>query len=255
MRRNVLRLSLHDIHRRYKAGESVKALADKAGCTRFRVNRILDDAGIVRRGSAAANRLMVSKRSSAENTRNTKAAHNAVRGRRQSEQHRCKIAATREQRQLGVSGSERELVSLLSAQGLSVTCQKAVGRYNVDVAIDAARIAVEVFGGHWHTCRRHSERFRKRCDYLLDRGWLPVILWVTGDYPLGSGAVNYLVALTQAGSGDEAGRRQEHVLRGDGKPTGVGKCKLDYRAAVGGDKTGEHTRGADGRFANKAIRM
>lgn len=257
MERRSDRVALDDsaICDRYIAGETEQALARAFGVSRSAIKRRLINAGIIRRTMSEAHRLRASKMTASERSAQAAAAHDAVRNRRQTDEHRCKIALTNEVRQHNVSRIDRRCAALLEARGVACIINKAVGRYNVDVALTESRIAVEVFGGHWHTTGRAARRFRKRFDYIIDSGWLPVVVWVTPDCPLESGAIKYIIALAERLSLDESLRTQEHVIRGDGQPTGIGKSQLDYRAVIGGDKTGELVRSDDGRFSNQAVRM
>jgi len=295
MIRKLTAIKADNFARRYKAGESVKDIAEAFGCGKTTVYRLLTVVGIVigrdktnpdldaiRRlfldgcGShAIAKHLGVDR--STINTRllrmgftpktfsqsmrrymtnigasgrqrMTTAAHDAVRGSSQSDEHRCKIAATREARQTHVTRIERICLDMLVARGFDCVAQKAVGRYNVDVAITEPPVAVEIFGGYWHGAGSHAAIFRKRFDFLLDSGWCPVIIWVNRDYPLEVGAIDYIVALAERLRFDKSIGRQEHVMLGNGKAASAGKNNLDYRAAVGGDKSGDLVRGEDGRF-------
>ncbi|KKK88099.1 hypothetical protein LCGC14_2746580 [marine sediment metagenome] len=276
MRRKLSDVQARDLRRRYEGGESELSLSKSFGVARGGVRRYLLRGGIRIRSISEANKLRMARLSPAERSALTSAAHAAIRKlteRRKSrgyeiapsgsdgraihgsEEHRCKIAVTREKRQRGISPEERKMDVALRRRGLHTTLQKAVGRYNIDVAVAEGRIAVDVFGGHWHASGRHAGRFRKRLNYIADKGWLPIIVWITGDYPLQRKAVDYIVSLSKRRCAGEAFTRQEHVIRGDGEPTGIGKSNLDYRAAVGGDKTGDLVRGEDGRFTNQAVWM
>lgn len=248
-------LDIKTLCKSYLAGESAQALARRLNVSRPTINRRLLKAGIKIRSRSAACLLRTSKMTAAERSAQAAAAHDAVRGRRQTEEHRCKIALTNEVRQHNVSQTDRLCAEMFLARGFACKINKAVGRYNIDVALTEYRIAVEIFGGNWHTAGRHAKRFRKRFDCIIDAGWLPVVIWVSRDYPLESGAIEYVTTLMQNAALDESLRTQEHVIRGDGQPTGIGKSQLDYRAVIGGDKTGELVRGEDGRFSNQAIRM
>jgi len=210
-------LNIQDISKRYLAGESEQKIAKSLGVSRSVIARRLAEAGIRRRTESEIRKLMWKKiTSSTERKRLMSAAHAAIRDVTQSEEHRCKIAITREQRQIGIERAERILADKLRKYGLTITLQKAIGRYNVDIAIHEGSIAVEIFGGHWHGHGRHAARFRKRFDYLLNSGWLPIIIWVTKHFPLELKAIEYLVSLAKRRSSGESFRCQEHVIRGDG---------------------------------------
>lgn len=219
-------IDINKLVRLYKSGVSQKELANRFKIARTAILPRLLHAGVVIRGRIEANRLMSRKRTTEQNIANTRAAHNAVRGCRQSEEHRCKIALTRELRGLGISRIERKILDGLVARGFQCTAQRAVGRYNIDVTINEPPIAVEIFGGHWHSSGRHAARHRKRIDYLLNRGWTVVCIWVTIDYPIEDGCFEYLVSTAKKLSGDKSSRCKEYMIRGDGQLSAIGKNKL-----------------------------
>jgi len=190
-------IDLDDLRRRYLQGQTKASLASRAGVDRNTIHRCLKKMGVPVRGPAEANLLRMRALSAAERQKLTAAAHEAVRGKRQSSEHRAKVARTREIKQVGVSRIEIKLMRSLRARGLSCTAQKAVGRYNIDVAINSPPIAVEIFGGGWHSKGRAAARFRQRTNYLLNRGWTPVFIWVLRNYPLERGAIDYVVTLAE----------------------------------------------------------
>jgi len=255
MARKLSDAQARDVCRRYVEGESELSLSKVFAVARGGIRGYLLRGGVSIRTISEANKIRMARLTPAERLALTAPAHSAVRGKAQSKEHRRKIAATRERLELGVSPGEKRLAHWLRRRGFHSVLQKAIGPYNIDVALEESRVAVDVFGGNWHAGGRHAARFRKRFDYISDRGWIPVIIWITGDYPLQREAIDYIVTLAKRGNASKAPGCQEHVIRGDGKPTGIGKSNLDYRAVVGGDKTGDLVRGHDGRFTNEAIRM
>jgi len=248
------RLNVPDFSHDYLAGESLLAISKKLGISRPTVKQRLIQAGIAIRDGSAAQSIRSARMTPDERRRNAAHAHAAVRGIAQTEEHRCKIALTRELRQCGITRSERLLAAALRSRGISISPQKAIGRYNIDVAIDKCCIAVEIFGGNWHASGRHAGRFRKRCDYILDRGWLPVIIWVTKDYPLESSVVDYIVTLTERCCRGESLGRQEQVIRGDGHSTPV-KHNPHNGAVIRTHESFYGPRGEYGRFPKQTIRV
>lgn len=216
----------HRVVERYAAGESVNALAASLGVTRAYVGRVLDDAGVERRGSAGANRLMMQTRTPEENRRNAAAAHQAVRGRKRSIAERSKGAQTRERLQTHVSDHERWLAEQLRQRGLDVVPQKAVGPYNVDVA--TGTVAVEVFGGGWHAYGMHRARGPERLRYILDQGWNLVIVWTSASrWAFTDAATDYIVAFAEEASRNPSMRGEYRVIWGDGKPAPADSLDVD----------------------------
>lgn len=232
-----------EIAARYLAGTPIQTLATDNGVSADVITLRLDREGVKRRDRHEVALLRASQTPPEVRSRNAEAAHAAVRGRRHPFEEQCQRAATREARELGVSRIERMTRRLLEERGFSTCVQKAVGPYNIDVAINEPPIAVEIFGGHWHTAGRHAARFRKRTDYLIDSGWIPVFIWVTRDYPLELGAIEYVVSLAEQMRRGEPVRRQEHMIRGDGQPSAVGECHLNNRPVIPGPQPRDDTSG------------
>jgi hypothetical protein len=90
-------------------------------------------------------------------------------------------AETRFRRSLGVSGYERQIAGLLLAAGYEVVHQLPVGPYNIDLALPACSIAVEVNGGYWHAYGRHLARRNRRLKQIFDEGWSCCEIWVGHD--------------------------------------------------------------------------
>lgn len=219
----------------YIDGTSENAISKQLGIERIVVHKVLVDHCIPTRSVAEANRQMMLNRSPEENRRNTEAAHLAAKGKRRSPETKKKIALARERNVSGASVYESILAEKLMAKGLEVALQKAVECYNIDIAIPEFSIAVEVFGGHWHSYGRHARRFSERFNLLLDRGWIPVIVWISNGI-LTDGCVDYIVSLCDASRLDQTTGRCEHVIYGNGKPSAIGDSKFNYGSIVGSDE-------------------
>lgn len=216
----------------YRDGASCKAVATRFGISRPTIASILVRRGIPVRGRSEASFLRMARTSPERRREITQAAHAAVRGVPHSEEHRAKLARTRQARRFKISPVETELCEMLKAKGLDPIQQLAMGRYNVDVALEESSIAVEVFGGHWHASGAHAARYRERTDYILDRGWLPVMLWVTKAFPLTVAAADYLVTLHESRRLHEPVDRQEKVIRCDPHNGTVVECEPTSRPVV-----------------------
>jgi Zn-dependent peptidase ImmA (M78 family) len=196
----------------YVAGKSENNIALDRNVSRNVVRRILLKNGIIIREQIEANRLMMSSRTAEMNAINVAPAHNAVRGRKHSFEHRCKIAKTRELRAIQGSGYEVALGMMISNDFVP---QKAIGVYNCDFASNT--IAVEVHGGNFHSFGRHAERSIKRINYILDSGLNMVIVWIDKRvHPLTVGCADYITAFSNLASSDPTIRGQYRVIWGDG---------------------------------------
>ena len=243
-----INIDIDNLIRLYELGESEKALAEKFGVSRTVIRPRLIENGIKPRNRSEAMYVRMSRTSKEERARLTAASHAAIRGTHHSFERQCKTAISRERSQSWIGRGERICLDMLRTHGLDGVPQKAIGPYNVDIAIDSPSIAVEIFGGHWHTCDEHASRFRKRTDYILNAGWAVIIIWVTRNYPLERGAIEYIVALSKKLSGGKPMRRQEHVIRGDGKFTAVGERKLNGLPPIHGPQP---TDNITGRFISR----
>lgn len=212
-----------EVVRLYESGMSELAVSKSIGMSRDGVRRVLLAAGVKIRNRSEASYLRMSKLSKEERLVLAKAAHSSVRGVSHSEEQRAKVTLTRERLGSCTGEEEKRFAELLIARGIAVVPQKAIGRYNVDLGITESSIAVEIFGGHWHAAGDHAARHRKRIDYLLDRGWLPIIVWVTTNYPIADRAVDYVVTVHKTRRSRKPKRSEEHVIRGDGEGGPVSK--------------------------------
>jgi G:T-mismatch repair DNA endonuclease (very short patch repair protein) len=244
-RRSSLTIAEADVLGRYEAGESEQAIARSAGCTRDSIREILTRHGVSARGRRAAGLIRAAKLSPEQRLALAEAAHAAVRGVPQSREHRLKIARSRERNRSVRTPIEDLLAANLRAFGIETSPQKAIGPYNVDVALTRSSIAVEVFGGHWHGSGHHAARHRQRFDDLIDWGWLPIVVWVTAKFPLSDAAIDYIVAWHQRRCRGETGGRQEHVIRGDGEGGPIGDGQPHGVPLVAGPKGRQNTRRND----------
>ena len=153
-------------------------------------------------------------------------------------------ALTRQERILGQSPAERELIDLLNGLDIPSVPQRAMGPYNIDVAVEVPRVAVEVFGGGFHCFGHHLARHVRRTKYLLNRGWTVVIVWVDlRRYPLGIGCAKKIKALVDLIGEQPPSRGEYRVIRGNGKSPPVAERYLNTQTfieALGGGDDAAH---------------
>jgi len=236
-------IDTNNLYRIYQSGALLIDIAKQFGISWDCVRQRFIRAGLPLRSISESHRIAASRVSQEERSRRVAAAHNAIRNKRQSFEHRCKIALTREQKGLGISRIERRCLYFLEERGFKCIAQKAIGSYNVDIAITKPPITVEIFGGHWHASGRHADRFRKRIDYILNAGWHPIIVWVTRDYPFEIGVIKYIVSVAEKLSSNKSIRRQEHMIRGDGELTSIGKRKFNNLPIISSSQTRDKATG------------
>lgn len=222
----------------YADGASENELAKMHDTSRMTITNILRRHGVRRRSNADANRLMMAGRTPEENARNSAAAHDAVRGVAWDWDRRC---ANAQKRHGTVPAYATELLyaAWLRLRGLQVVHQHAIGPYNCDLTIPAARVAVEIFGGNWHGTGKHAGMFAERAQYILDQGWLLVIVWVDqAKQRLGEASADYIVSLVEQARRDPSLRGQHRVVWGDGEVVATGGRQLDEFATVPAHRSG-----------------
>lgn len=234
MSRKVTNLDTSDLLKRYCAGESEKHLAECFGHSRNVIRRILTENGVAPRNRSEGMLARMKRTPPEERQRLASRAHAAVRGVRRTRKELLQRARTREAKRLGTDKSERLLESWLQERGITCMPQKAIGPYNVDLAIAEPPIAVEGFGGRWHVYNRYRSRFLRRAKHIRRAGYTQVIIWNDAKGRLDTGAADYIVALVQSLSKGESAPREQHVIWGNGKTTTRGSKKLNYGAIIAG---------------------
>lgn len=197
----------------YLSGETEQNISKRLKVSRPVIKRRLSEIGI-RRTLSEARALMWKSISNSEKVRLLSFPHDAVRGRRQTEKHRHKLAISREKNVVCLGKYERIITNKLKSEGLTVIPQKAFGRYNIDIAIHEGSIAVEVVNSHWNAGRINS--FRQKSKYIINSGWLPIFIWISKASPLKDCAIKYLVALSKTRSLGKSLRSEEIMIWGDG---------------------------------------
>jgi hypothetical protein len=215
----------NDLVDRYVKGESIPILAEHFEVSRGVIERFLDSQGVARRNRSEARRNDWARMSAVQRSNQVAAAHNAVRGMvRGSEDLRKKALA--KERTGRMTPAERQLQLWLTDRGIATVPQQAIGPYNCDLG--AFPVAVEVYGGQWHTSGRAAARSEKRFRYILDEGWSVEIVWVDGIYyPLTETAADDVAAFYKLCQRSPAQRGQYRVVRGTGQLFAAGRTDLD----------------------------
>ena len=210
----------------YADGASENELAKIHDTSRVAIASILRRNGVQRRSVADANRLMMADRTPEENARNSEAAHDAIRGTVKSQEKLCEYARRRHGT-IPANATELLYAAWLRLRGFKVVHQHAVGPYNCDLTIPAVGVAVEIFGGNWHGHGKHAATFAERAQYILDQGWLLVIVWVNQrEKRLSEASADYLAALIEQARRDPSLRGQYRVIWGDGQVVPTEGCQL-----------------------------
>jgi very-short-patch-repair endonuclease len=120
--------------------------------------------------------LRMSKLNDEERKRLTNAAHESLRGKKQPLTQKLNRARTAERNQK-LSKLEIKFVEAFREAGVEIAPIHAVGIYCIDIAIPAAKIAVEIHGGNWHLSAKKQRQDALKLFALSRKGWLVIYLW------------------------------------------------------------------------------
>lgn len=149
---------------------SVLTIARELGCSRPTVVKALLALGLVPRDSSAANAIRMAREGVGGRSRLTAAAHAAVRGTKRADADLERRAAGKALRPK-LSAVERIFLAAFHRVGLRPVPQYAVGKFNVDFAFPAQRVAVEVDPGRWHSTPRKVAQDTAKRAHLEAVGW------------------------------------------------------------------------------------
>jgi very-short-patch-repair endonuclease len=206
-------LPMDDIIRAYQSGATELALARQYDVARGTITNRLVAAGVPRRGLSEATRIASAAMTKEQRKARAAAAHAARRAGRISDLEKRRNALRKERLGNFDSQGEQALYSWIWNLGERPTVQRAIGPYNVDMAV--LPVAVEVLGGGWHATKsEHSER----TPYILDAGWHLVMVWdYEGASALGPGAADYVVAFADEVRRNPPATCQYRVITGQGE--------------------------------------
>jgi lambda repressor-like predicted transcriptional regulator/very-short-patch-repair endonuclease len=137
-----------------------------------------------------------------------------------------------------VGRHERELMQALQGHGLAVTPQRAIHTYNLDLALDVDRVAVEILTSG--TSKAHATRHREKAESLINRGWAVVWVLVTDPEQV-AGCAEDVIALLDLFRREPAARGQDWVIRRDGESAIPRGLKGEHRSAVLATRERLHT--------------
>lgn len=203
---------------------SVKAIAEKFNVSRCVVVRILNENGIQQPNRSEGMYTRMRNTSALERKKLTESAHNAVRGKRQTLDHRIKVANTRSVVRYDhlIGRGEKELKKLLEERGIKPYWQAPIEAYNVDFLINGC-VAVELTTESSSRFTRNAQqihRFKKLAEHNIR------VLGISFDAVESlAGNLDQIIADINILSSDKTPIRQHRVVR----------CRLENTAIVRND--------------------
>lgn len=143
---NKINLPVDDIQSMYEDGQSENAISKHFGVSRNVIRKRFLELGINPRSQSESEKLKWRQMDEKTRSNQVKNAHDAVRGSVKTMASKISLAKAREKLKYDhlIGFGELEFCELLTNRGIDFTHQKAIGPYNVDVAI--GNIAVELTG-------------------------------------------------------------------------------------------------------------
>lgn len=206
----------------YLSGQSEQSLAQEVGVGRGAIRTFLIKHGVQPRDRSAALTTRMANATPDERQAWSAAAHKAVRGKKRTVTELTKRAATKERSTHWIGRWEQELADELIRRRLPIATQKAVGPYNIDIALGHLAVEVHSNGSHPHT------RDGQRIVYLTNRQWLVVYVHTYGGVNIPVVA-DYLCALHEETQRNPTLIGEYRVVRGSGEILPFSRRDLDHR--------------------------
>ncbi len=198
----------------------MKQLADECGVSRTPLRNRLEERGVQIRGKSDAERVKWAgiKKSRRRVQRQCGAAWEAVRGRVVTWDEKVRRARTAYEKALRIAPDEVKLADAIRRRRtrLLVEHQFPVGAYNLDLALEAPLVAVEVYSSSLNKSARST--LKKRTEHILGEGWFLVIVDVIRcDVSSWPGLAKQVLAFYDRRCRDESVAGKYAVIRGNEK--------------------------------------
>lgn len=197
----------------FNSGKTENAISKQFNISRQVIRKVLLRHNIAPRTMSAANKLRYIDMSQDEKNAVIKNAQDSVRGKFQAVEHLLNRAKGVERTKPNVSIAEKILSDFLLERGVETIPQKAINKYNVDLA--AFPVAIEVLSGFWHASKiKHVERARD----IFSAGWDMIFVWTSKTRsPITPAVADYIIAFLNERRRNPSAPREYRVIRGDGK--------------------------------------
>lgn len=200
----------------YQRGVASYLIAKKFGVSNSYVRGLLEKKGIKLRGHDITNKLAAERRSDEENKAITKKAAEANKGSTHTQNHRIKLALSREKNPTIDPVYEKPLIELCNAMSIDVIPQKAFNKFNVDLYLPDKNVVIEIFGGNFHNKKQAVDQFNNKIKYLSNRGIPVLVVWADRL------TYNPQHVITIA----QMVKRKLTIINGDGTPTTRGLSSI-----------------------------
>lgn len=218
---------------RYINGQSEKSICQEFGFSRSVFRRRLIENGITPRSGSDSMRLRWQRATPEQRIQMTSNAHTAMRGKKRSTEDLKSRALGKELARSHSTPVEDSLALRLNQCGFMVTQQKAIGLYNVDIALHTPPIAIEIFGGRFHASGFHAARFHERVKYILNSVWHVLIIWIDAKYhPLSAECDKAIISFSEELSLNPSSSREYRVILGNGKLAPISKTYFNTPADI-----------------------
>ncbi|WP_208539468.1 hypothetical protein, partial [Pseudomonas aeruginosa] len=162
----------------------------------------------------------------------TQAALSVRRGQIESDEIRAKKAAAQREDRVGMF--EAEVIKALLERGVHAEGQRAIGPYNMDIALDEPSVAVEIYS--IHPTKERMARLHQRAEYILDTGTSMLVVQVT--YPRRifdlSAVCEKIISFHDFVRRNKALAGHYGVIRGNGEHAPTSSHKLNGRPLIVG---------------------
>ena len=221
---------------RYIAGEYLNKLAKESGVSRRRLEQAIIASGHRLRGISEAAYMRFAVMGGRERKALTAKANRAKRGKAALEISLERRARHVQQSLQLTSRADLMMAVWLMQRGVTLTPQKAIGRYNVDIAIDELLVAVEI-NGRWHYFPSRISGEAQRREYLHSRGWkiIDVVLSSSAQKPwkhVGPGCADRIVELLEALRCNKAAWGEHLVIGGHGEDFTGREAQCNDRSVI-----------------------
>ena len=213
----------------FNSGIGVVGIAKLFNCAPGPVYATLRDAGIESRNRSEQQLARMARTSKEERIRLTEAAHNAMRGRKWTEDElsaRSCSEKIREFRGKAARDTEDFVYDNLIQRGITGVRQYPIGRYSCDIFVDP--VAVEVIGKSFGRFLGDGKP-ANRIKYILNSGFHVIYQVVTEEFPCN---FDYLIALIKQFSCDPSPLRQYRMIWCAGDAESGGSSNDDNIAFV-----------------------